>query len=345
MIKSLPRYWYQPDVLFWLLLPLLWPLSWLYCLIAVFRRKLYQYEIKKSHGNGNKVPVVVVGNIVAGGSGKTPLLISLCDYLVKNGFRPGVVSRGYGGSVAVVKQVTLADTADMVGDEPLMILQKTGVPVVVGADRVAAVNYLLEQNNCNVVLSDDGMQHYRMQRDFEIAVVDSRRGFGNGFCLPAGPLRERVSRLKEVDMVVYNGRTSAAEQCYYRLETTRVINLDSERSDSLLSFTGRPVHAVAGIGDPQRYFDQLRQNGLDIIEHAFPDHHDYQPDDFSGWQNDCILMTEKDAVKCRHLNLPDAWAVSVSAVFSDTLKAQLSGDLLPLLNLALTHSDNEARDC
>ncbi|MCG6937828.1 MAG: tetraacyldisaccharide 4'-kinase [Gammaproteobacteria bacterium] len=330
MMKSLLQLWYQPNVLVWLLLPL----SWLYCFISVMRRKLYQLNIKKSYSS--QVPVVVVGNIVAGGSGKTPLLIGLCEYLRNKGFKPGVVSRGYGGSVSGVKQVTETDSADVVGDEPLMIFRKTNVPVVVAADRVAAVNYLLEHNHCDVVLSDDGLQHYRMKRDFEIAVVDSARRFGNNFCLPAGPLRERVSRLNEVDMVVYNGRESITSgQCYYLLEIAGVNKLagenSSQLSSQLSSFCGKPVHAVAGIGHPQRFFEQLRQNGLEVIEHAYADHHEYRQHDFSGWNNECIIMTEKDAVKCRHLSLADAWVVSVKAVFSDALEARLSTELLPLL--------------
>lgn len=330
MMKSLPHYWYQTNIAAWLLLSLLRPLSWLYCSVAVIRRKIYQWNIKKSYGC--ELPLIVVGNIVAGGSGKTPLLISLCEYIQNNGFRPGVVSRGYGGNISGVKQVSVDDTAAMVGDEPLMIYQRTGIPVVVGVDRVAAVDYLLDNNHCDIVLSDDGMQHYRMKRDFEIAVVDSNRRFGNGFCLPAGPLREPVSRLNDVDMVVYNGAESVtSEQCFYMLEIVCLNKLNSGESRSLSSFTNRAVHAVAGIGHPARFFDQLRQNGLEVIEHAYPDHHVFQQHDFSGWENHCIIMTEKDAVKCRDLLLTDAWVVRVKAVFSEELEARLSTDLMFLL--------------
>ncbi len=329
-MKSLQHYWYQPNVFFWLLLPLLWPLSLLYCFITVVRRKLYQLNIKKSYSS--QVPVVVVGNIVVGGSGKTPLLISLCEYIQQNGFKPGVVSRGYGGSVSGVKQLSENDTADLVGDEPLMIFQRAKIPVVVGADRVAAVNHLLKNNQCDIVFSDDGLQHYRMGRDFEIAVVDSSRRFGNGFCLPAGPLRERISRLNDVDMVVYNGEKSVtSEQCSYLLQMISLNRLNSGETSLLSSFTKKPVHAVAGIGNPARFFEQLSQNGIEVIEHAYPDHYVYQQDDFSGWDKDCIIMTEKDAVKCRHLTLADAWVVSVKAVFSNVLETQLATDLLPLL--------------
>jgi tetraacyldisaccharide 4'-kinase len=331
-MKSLEHYWYESSVLAILVVCLLLPLSGLYCLVISVRRKLYQLNIKKSFAA--QVPVVVVGNIVAGGSGKTPLLISLCDYVSKKGFKPGVVSRGYGGSLTGLKQVASDDMAEQVGDEPLMISQRTNVPVVVGADRVSAINYLLTKNQCDIVFSDDGLQHYRMRRDFEIAVIDAVRKFGNGFCLPAGPLRERVSRLKEVDLVVYNGSNiKSTDEYSYKLQITGLKQLNGEMDRPLSSFVkNMTVHAVAGIGHPARFFNQLTESGVSIIEHAFPDHHNYQQDDFSAWQSDCIIMTEKDAVKCRHLALPDAWVVVVNAELSATLEAQLDAKLLPLLN-------------
>ena len=333
-MKSLAQYWYRSDFLASLLAGFLLPLSWLYCAVAVTRRKVYQLSLKKSYAA--EVPIVVIGNIVVGGSGKTPLLISICEFIKDNGYKPGVVSRGYGGKVNGLKQVHESDSAELVGDEPLMIRQRTGVPVVVGADRVAAVHYLLEHNQCDVVLSDDGLQHYRMQRNVEIAVIDSNRGFGNGFCLPAGPLRERVSRLNDVDMVVYNGATDEtdaerAEDCSYVLKVEDICHLNRDERARLSSFNGKKVHAVAGIGDPSRFFSQLCDDGIDIVEHAFPDHHAYAQADFSGWEKDCIVMTEKDAVKCRHLSLPDAWVVSVQADMSDLLVSQLNAKILPLL--------------
>lgn len=331
-MKSLEHYWYESNVLAILVAYLLLPLSGLYCLITIVRRKLYQLSIKKSFSA--QVPVVVVGNIVVGGSGKTPLLISLCEYVSGKGFKPGVVSRGYGGSVTGLKQVVSDDMAEQVGDEPLMIFQRTNVPVVVGADRVSAINHLLTNNQCDIVFSDDGLQHYRMRRDFEIAVIDAVRKFGNGFCLPAGPLRESVSRLKEVDLVIYNGsNTNNSDEYSYRLQIMGLKQLNGENSRSLSSFAKKMgIHAVAGIGHPARFFNQLTKSGLNIIEHAFQDHHKYQQDDFSGWHTDCIIMTEKDAVKCRHLTLPDAWIVIVNAELPAALEAQLDSRLLPLLN-------------
>ncbi len=348
-MKPIEHYWYQSNVSAFLVVCLLLPLSGLYCLIISIRRKLYQLNIKKSFAA--QVPVVVIGNIVAGGSGKTPLLIALCDYVSNKGFKPGVVSRGYGGSITGIKQVDSNDMAELVGDEPLMIFQRTNVPVVVGADRVSAINYLTTNNQCDIVFSDDGLQHYRMRRDVEIAVVDALRKFGNGFCLPAGPLRERVSRLKEVDLVVYNGGSingnsrNNSDDCSYMLQIVdlKQLNGDTSRSSgrSLSSFAeNTTIHAVAGIGHPARFFKQLSdstlgkglENGMNIIEHAFADHHKYQQHDFSGWHTGCIIMTEKDAVKCRHLTLPDAWVVIVNAELSNKLEAQLDTILLPLLH-------------
>jgi len=224
--------------------------------------------------------------------------------------------------------------AEQVGDEPLMIFQRTNVPVVVGADRVSAINYLTTNNQCDIVFSDDGLQHYRMRRDFEIAVIDADRKFGNGFCLPAGPLREPVSRLKEVDLVVYNGSNiNNSAEYSYTLQIIELKQLNGESSRPLSFFAkNRTIHAVAGIGHPARFFNQLTESGLNIIEHAFQDHHKYQQDDFSTWHTDCIIMTEKDAVKCRQLSLPDAWVVVVNAELSATLEAQLDSGLLPLLN-------------
>jgi len=331
-MKSLDTYWYKPTALSRLLLLLLLPLSWLYCAVSSTRRKLYLSGVLQSVKAD--VPVVVVGNIVAGGSGKTPLLIALCEYVKNKGFKPGVVSRGYGGSFTGVKQLVDSDNAELVGDEPLMIYRRTGVPVVVSSDRALAVEALLANNDCDIVFSDDGMQHYRMVRDMEIAVVDAGRRFGNGRCLPAGPLRERVTRLDDVNLVVYNGGSDNLAS--YILKALNLIKLGGDTELSLADFKATlapssKLHAVAGIGNPSRFFDQLRASGLDIIEHGFSDHHHYQNTDFSGWEQDCIIMTEKDAVKCGQLALTDAWYLEVEAVFSKTLETELASRLLPLL--------------
>ena len=334
-MKSLDTYWYKPTPLSWLFLLLLLPLSWLYCAVSSIRRKLYLSGVLQSVKAD--VPVVVIGNIVAGGSGKTPLLIALCEYVKKNGFKPGVVSRGYGGSYTGVKQLSDSDTAALVGDEPLMIYRRTGVPVVVSSDRASAVARLLADNDCDIVFSDDGMQHYRMSRDMEIAVVDAGRRFGNGLCLPAGPLRERVRRLDDVDLVVYNGGSDNLPS--YTLQALKLYKVGGDAVVSLSDFKAalepsKKLHAVAGIGNPSRFFNQLRSSGLAIIEHDFSDHHHYQKSDFEAWSQDCIVMTEKDAVKCDQLALTDAWYLEVEAAFSKTLETELASRLLPLLELS-----------
>lgn len=331
-MKSLDTYWYKPTALSRLLLLLLLPLSWLYCAVSSFRRKLYLSGFLQSVKAD--VPVVVIGNIVVGGSGKTPLLIALCQYVKQRGFKPGVVSRGYGGSFSGAKQLTDSDTAELVGDEPLMIYRRTGVPVVVSADRASAVEILLANNDCDVVFSDDGMQHYRMSRDMEIAVVDADRRFGNGLCLPAGPLRERETRLDDVDLVIYNGGSDTLAS--YSLQAVKLNKLGTDSERSLSAFkagleASKPIHAVAGIGNPSRFFKQLRSLDFEIIEHGYADHHHYQQQDFEGWAQDCIIMTEKDAVKCTELDLADAWYLQVEASFSDVLEAELAARLLPLL--------------
>lgn len=276
--------------------------------------------------------MVVVGNIVVGGSGKTPLLLALCEYIKQQGYQPGVVSRGYGGSFSGVRQVLATDTAMLVGDEPLMIRLRADVPVVVAADRVAAIQYLLANNQCDIVLSDDGLQHYRMRRDLEIAVIDASRKFGNGFCLPAGPLRERESRLNDVDLIVYSGTSElSTDTPAYVLRALGIRKLNADEILPLTALTAKKIHAIAGIGNPSRFFAQLKQQSMNTIEHVFPDHHVYSQADFTGWNNACILMTEKDAVKCSHLDLADAWVFLVKAELSNALERQLEAMLLPLL--------------
>lgn len=333
-MKPLQHYWYHKNYWIWLLLPI----SWLYCFVIFIRRKLYQAKIKKSFASS--LPIVIVGNITIGGSGKTPLLISLCEMIKQWGYNPGVVSRGYGGNYDGVHQVTNTDSAALVGDEPLMIHQRTQVPVVVCADRVTAVDYLVKNNDCDIVLSDDGLQHYRMRRDYEISVIEANRKFGNGFCLPAGPLREPVSRLDKVDLSVYNRtndttindtESQQADNFSYTLVMASLVNLNNGEEKQFADFLGESVHAVAGIGNPQRFFTQLQQAGVKSTNHEFPDHHEYQKQDFSGWREECIIMTEKDAVKCRKLKLKNAWFVRVTVEFTKALENRLSADLLPLL--------------
>lgn len=267
--------------------------------------------------------IVVVGNLTVGGSGKTPLLVRLCEVLRAAGLSPGVISRGYGRRDAKQRLVVAASNPALVGDEPLLIARRTGVPVMVGPDRAAAARELFHRG-VEVVISDDGLQHHALPRAIEICVVDGTRGFGNGHLLPAGPLREDCGRLRTVDHVVINGGSLGglpgterlADIAWTRMDVhaRKVHALGEKLSWRLTQFTGCTVNAVAGIANPQRFFELLRHAGIDVVEKVFPDHHVFRAGDFSRLQAGLpIIMTEKDAVKCRELALENAWYLSVDA--------------------------------
>ncbi|MFO1371804.1 MAG: tetraacyldisaccharide 4'-kinase [Candidatus Competibacteraceae bacterium] len=291
---------------------LLWPLSLLFGMAVRVRRQLYRRGILRSTAVG--VPVIVVGNISVGGAGKTPLVVRLVELLREAGYQPGVVSRGYGGqSTEWPHHVTPDSNPQQVGDEPVLLARRCRCPVVVDPDRVAAARLLRETYNCNVILSDDGLQHYRLQRDIEIAVVDGFRRLGNAACLPAGPLREPSSRLREVDFIIGNGAARGREYLM-SLHGETAVNLDdSYISSTLTGFRHGLVHAVAGIGDPGRFFEHLRHARLRLIEHPFPDHYPFRREDLQFRQSLPVLMTEKDAIKCRAFALDSAWYVPISA--------------------------------
>jgi len=333
-MKSLDHYWYSQNPVAWFF----WPLSKLFCLISFFRRQLYRRGILRSISFD--VPIVIVGNISVGGSGKTPLLIALVDYLKQQGKTPGVVSRGYGGTVEGVKQLDESDAVKDVGDEPSMIFQRCVCPVVVGKDRAEAVAYLLANNDCDIVLSDDGLQHYKLQRQFEIAVVDAQRKHGNGFCLPAGPLREKVSRLKNVDTVVYNAEPqdegARKNSCFYQLKFEQVINIVTGEKKELYGLKDSTILAIAGIGFPQRFFDCLIDEDLTIQQQPYSDHYDFVATDVEFWAGRTVVMTEKDAVKCRQLlqakaknsqQYNDVWYLPVTAIMNDNLQNILNEKL------------------
>jgi tetraacyldisaccharide 4'-kinase len=261
------------------------------------------------------VPVVIVGNIVAGGTGKTPLVLWLCEYLADHGYKPGIVSRGYGGSGQTMQ--VASTSASVTGDEPALLAQRSRCPVWIGRDRPAAARALLAANpQCNVIVADDGLQHYRLARDVEIAVVDASRGNGNGLLLPAGPLRERAGRLSQVDAIVMTGGGAPldAKTFAMTLEGKTFRNLlNPQFHQEASAFQGRRLHAVAGIGNPTRFFDQLQALGLSFTAHAFADHHDYSPSDLEFAGADAILMTEKDAIKCQRFARENHWVLPVDA--------------------------------
>lgn len=299
------------------------PLSWLYGAVTALRRGLYRLGVLRSARL--PVPVVVIGNVSVGGTGKTPLTIALADALRKRGYTPGVVSRGYGGSQ---KEPLLLDELPdpaRVGDEPCLI-RASGVPVAVGRDRPAAAKLLLAAG-CDVVIADDGLQHYALARDLEICVIDGVRRFGNGRLLPAGPLREPMSRLRTVSYRVCNGGVVAPGDVAMELKGGHIRALIDDHTRPLVDLAGQTVHAVAAIGHPVRFFASLRAQGLQVIEHAFPDHHAFVPGDLAFGDDMPVLMTEKDAVKCRAFAQPHWWTVPVRAVlppaFFDDIEARL----------------------
>lgn len=301
---------------------LLAPVAWLFRVLARRRR----VRLERS-AVAFDVPVVVVGNISVGGTGKTPLLIALVQRLQEAGYKPGVVSRGYGGKAPGYPLMVSPDTpVTHCGDEPLTIARATRCPVCVGPDRVDATQ-ALRQKGCDIVLSDDGLQHYRLARDLEIAVVDGARAFGNGWSLPVGPLREPVDRLNEVDWVVVNGPEDRVAQQAPRLRTaqhTMTVTPNawhrvSDDAPEALTYFARqtPVHAVAGIGNPDRFFTTLEELGLDPVHHRFPDHHHYRPGELVFKPPFPVVMTAKDAVKCQAFAQADWWYLSVSATLPE----------------------------
>lgn len=266
------------------------------------------------------LPVIVVGNITVGGTGKTPFVLWLVEELRRRGWNPGVISRGYGGRApSYPLRVSATTDPSWAGDEPALIARRLDVPVAVAPDRVAAARLLLDAGEVDILVTDDGLQHYRLARDIEICVVDGSRGLGNGSLLPAGPLREPPQRLQLVDLVVVNGggwRAPGLNTVDMQLRTVEAISLDSGERRPLSAFAGGRVHAVAGIGNPQRFFASLRAAGVEPIPHPFPDHHDYTGIDLAFDGSEPVLMTEKDAVKCGELATPRLWYVPAQAVLA-----------------------------
>jgi tetraacyldisaccharide 4'-kinase len=330
---NINHHWYRTSFT-WLTFLLL-PLSVLFWLAVNFRRVAYWLGIKKKYHF--ETPVIVVGNITVGGTGKTPFVIWLAKLLQAQGFRPGIVSRGYGGKefLTAERVDALADPR-RVGDEAVLLARRANCPVMVSTNRVAAVQALLAETDCNVVISDDGLQHYRMARQLEIVIVDGERRFGNQYFLPAGPLRESLSRLKKVDFVIsQHGNTG------YNMELSGEFFLaldDSGLKKSLHEFASTPVHAVAAIGNPSRFFNTLRKHGLQIIEHSFPDHYQYKNSDLDFGDDLPILMTEKDAVKCQDFANNKFWYLPVEA----TLDENFTTALLNKINAINIRGENHA---
>ncbi|WP_447870932.1 tetraacyldisaccharide 4'-kinase [Serratia fonticola] len=304
------RIWSGSSLVYLLLLPL----SWLYGLVSGLIRFSYRCGLRKSWRA--PVPVVIVGNLTAGGNGKTPMVIWLVEQLQQRGYRVGVVSRGYGGKSAVYPLVLDAQTTTrQAGDEPVLIFQRTGAPVAISPKRAEAVQALLNQGELDLIITDDGLQHYALQRDFELVVIDGVRRFGNGWWLPAGPMRERVSRLKTVDACVANGGVAQPGEIAMKLQAQDAVNIASGERRRAIELPH--VVAMAGIGHPPRFFATLEKLGVEVErEVAFADHQEYNHGQLAALatQGQTLLMTEKDAVKCRAFAQPDWWYLPVEAV-------------------------------
>ena len=315
--QSVTDSWYQKG-LSWT--RVLLPLSWLFNVLAARRKKRY---LQKKRWQP-PVPVMVVGNISIGGTGKTPVVGTLVKALQHRGYKPGIISRGFGSANASYPiSVTPESDPSLVGDEPVMLSRQLQVPLVVDPDRVEAAKYLLDQYDCDLLIADDGLQHYNLQRDIEILVVDGERMLGNGLCLPAGPLREPPERMNSVDLVLINGDPkkgfpisvqSVKARSFY-LQPDQLLPVSAQRSG--LAPENTKVHAVAGIGNPNRFFTTLSELGYQVIPHAYPDHHAYEIADVEFNDSLPVLMTAKDAVKCQPFADQRHWYLPITTSLSE----------------------------
>lgn len=310
------KYWYRSSLSLFAIV--LWPFSFLFGLIISLRYFLFRIGIFKVQRFS--VPVVVVGNITIGGTGKTPFVIWLAHYLTSLGLKPGIVTRGAGGKNHYLPHlVSQNDPPNLVGDEALLLCRRTESPVVIGIKRSACAAYLRKNTACNIIISDDGLQHYYLGRDIEIALVDGERLLGNKLLLPAGPLREKPSRLKKVDFVIVKNCSSA--QYYMTYQQSHFVSLINPNHKVLITkFLHKKIHAIAGIGHPHHFLEGLQQQGFEIIPHVFPDHYHYKPLDFNFPDMYPIVMTEKDAVKCQDFSCDRFWTMPITAVLNDEFK-------------------------
>ncbi|MEO2279426.1 tetraacyldisaccharide 4'-kinase [Pseudoalteromonas pernae] len=312
--KRLEASWFEP---FGLLSAVMLPLSGIFWLLSAFNRLLFRVGIKKAYHS--PVPVIVIGNISVGGNGKTPMVIYLADLLKTKGKRVGIISRGYGSQPPSTPFSVTADTpTDVGGDEPVLLAKRTGCPVVIGGDRKASIEYLMSEHQIDVILSDDGLQHYALGRDIELCIVDAKRGHGNGLLIPAGPLREGTWRLNSVDLIVYNGEQ--ANECAYQLEATGLFQVANEQP---LAPPFKAGVALSAIGNPQRFYDSLLAHQVLVTKtYHFRDHHKFVPEDIPSVE--VVYMTEKDAVKCSAFAHEQCYYLRVDAKPNEQLEQQLT---------------------
>jgi tetraacyldisaccharide 4'-kinase len=338
-VIDLSKYWYKKKAT-WLLILL--PLEYLFrFLVKLNKKKALKHQYKPS------CPLIVVGNITVGGTGKSPLSIALIQTLQREGYKVGVVSRGYGSKLKQFPHhVKASDSPKVAADEPLMIVQNTGVNLIIDPDRVSACQYLLAQCECDVIISDDGLQHYKMGRDIEIAVVDGTRGFGNKHCLPVGPLREPIERLNSVNHIIVNGSPQYDQserhysmviepQGWYRVSDDKALSI--AEFNQLQSKKGIKVRALAGIGNPARFFTSLENLGIAAQPHEFSDHHQFEPSDFEFKDasiDDLICMTQKDAVKCKTIAPHNSYYLKIGAKLDPLFVEKLLGEIQQLKTTA-----------
>ena len=320
--QELNKIWYEEKSI-----PLRYKfLSGIFGFVSRFRKKLYSVGILKSPKI--KCPVVIVGNISVGGVGKTPMVIWLVNKLQSQGLKVGVVSRGYGGKREHEPLLVIPQTsAKASGDEALLIAKHTNAPVYVGKNRVKAAKKLLLDYRVDIIIADDGLQHYALKRDLEVVLIDSKYGLGNEKLLPAGPLREDKSRLDNVDIVLYKGKKQDAH--YFEYEPLMVYELGNIKNQkNIKSFRSQQINAVAGIAHPDSFFSMLSKNGLAIIKNPLDDHQELTEDHFKFDNDDPIFITEKDAVKCHGMKLKNVWVV----VLKLSVKQKTKDELMNLMN-------------
>lgn len=341
MNELIQKAWQRKNALFYIIFYfILVPLSWLFAAVISLRRKAYLVGLLKSHKI--PVPVIVVGNITVGGNGKTPVVMYLVEQLRKHGYQPAVISRGYGGSAKLPTSVNMNSKPSEVGDEPVLIASRSACPVFVGANRVLAATELLKAHpECNVIISDDGLQHYRLQRDVEIAVTQPENlqtGQDNMRLVPAGVLREPQTRLNTVDAVICNGEVVDSKQAQAKTFSMQLVGeqfynlLDNHITARAADFKCKSIKAMAGIGKPARFFAQLNKLGLSFASISFEDHHAFTAQELAKIDCDVLIMTEKDAVKCKPYAQAHHWVLPV--------EASIDAGLLPLILSKLTKKDS-----
>ena len=297
-----------------------WPLSLLYSTIVEIRR--FGFSCGLFAVEHFQFPIIVIGNLTVGGTGKTPLTIWAVENLKNSGYSPGVISRGYGRRISETHLVGVDSTPDIAGDEPLVIWRRTNVPVAVSRQRADAIRLLIKEKDCNIFISDDGLQHLSIESDLKIMLIDGEERFGNGFCLPAGPLRESSRHVHSVDLKLVNG-TGQKNEFSMACKLTEAVNLlNNSKTRTLDSFAGENVSAIAGIRNPKRFFKLLTEQNIQSKNFSFPDHHDFTREDLSAIlpPDDIVLMTEKDAVKCAQFASPNWWCVNLEAIPEDAFQ-------------------------